>query len=100
MKMINAVAPLAFASLSFASLASAQQATGSNSAPQAVPLPAELPAPRDVAYPGTISLAIDATDTRRGVYGVVETIPVASGTRELTLLEPLWVPGGHSSTLR
>ena len=99
MKIKHAVAPLALAPLAIAALAvsplaAAQQAT--KSAPEATALPTPIPVARDVAYPGTIKLAIDATDTRRGVYRVTETIPVASGTRELTLLEPLWVPGGHA----
>ncbi|VWX53446.1 M61 family metallopeptidase [Novosphingobium sp. 9U] len=94
MTIRSAVAPLAIL-LSLAMPAAAQQA-GSNSAPEALALPPELPAPRDVAYPGTIALNIDATDTRRGIYAVTQTIPVAAGTRDLTLLEPLWIPGGHS----
>lgn len=95
MTIRHTVAPLALASLMLASLASAQQPAG-NTAPLATPLPPAIPVAQDVAYPGTITLAIDATDIRRGVYRVTQTIPVASGTRELTLLEPLWVPGGHS----
>jgi predicted metalloprotease with PDZ domain len=99
MKTILAVAPLALsfalACPSLASPALAQPVAG-NSAPQANPLPPAIPEARDVAYPGTIGLVIDATDTRRGVYQVVETIPVPTDTRELTLLEPLWVPGGHA----
>lgn len=90
-----AALPLAAASLVLVPFAAAQQVP-TNSAPQAAPLPPPIPEARDVAYPGTIALQIDATDTRRGIFRVTETIPVAAGTRELTLLEPLWVPGGHS----
>lgn len=95
MKKIASVASLAALLLALLPTAQAQQVPG-NSAPQATALPAPIPVAQDVAYPGTIALAIDATDTQRGVYRVVETIPVAPGARELTLLEPLWVPGGHA----
>jgi predicted metalloprotease with PDZ domain len=94
MRKLHGIASFALA-FTLAPLASAQPVPG-NSAPLASPLPAALPEPRDVAYPGTIGLSIDATDTRRGVYKVVETIPVVAGARELTLLEPLWIPGGHA----
>lgn len=57
-------------------------------------LPA-IPAPRDVAYPGTVTLAVDATDVTRGIFRVSETLPVA-GPGPLTLLYPEWLPGNHS----
>ena len=67
-----------------------------NSAPIAVPLSRLVPDAADVPYPGgVIGLNIDATDLTRGVYRVVETIPVAAGTRTLTLLFPQWLPGNH-----
>ena len=67
-----------------------------NSAPTAVPLSRLVPDAADLAYPGgTIALEIDASDVSRGVYRVVETIPVAPGTRNLTLLFPQWLPGNH-----
>lgn len=87
---------LSVAALALALAQPAWAQSPGNSAPMAAPLPAPLSVPRDEAYPGTIGLAIDATDTRRGIYSVVETIPVAANTTELTLLEPLWIPGGHS----
>jgi predicted metalloprotease with PDZ domain len=59
-----------------------------------VNLPPAIPAPRDVAYPGTIRLAVDATDLERRIFRVRETIPVEGG-RPLTLLFPKWIPGGH-----
>ena len=71
-------------------------ALANNSAPMAVPLSHLVPDAVDVPYPGgVIGLAIDATDVTRGVYRVTETIPVAAGSRELTLLFPLWLPGNH-----
>ncbi len=62
--------------------------------PQPVPI-AALPAPRDVPYPGTIRIEIDATDTTRAIYRIKETIPVA-GPGPLTLLYPEWLPGNHA----
>ena len=38
--------------------------------------------PRDVAYPGGMTLDIDATDTERGIYRVTQTIPVARRGRD------------------
>jgi|SRR5579872_811902 len=54
----------------------------------------EVPAPRDVAYPGTITLKVDLTDVERRVLNVHETIPVKPGA--LTLLYPEWLPGNHA----
>jgi len=64
--------------------------------PVAIPLVHQVPEARDTPYPGTLAIAIDATDTARGLYRVTETIPVAPGTRRLTLLLPQWHPGKHS----
>lgn len=53
--------------------------------------------PADTPWPGgKIKLEIDATDTRRGVYTVKETIPVPLGMQKLTLLFPEWLPGNHA----
>lgn len=54
----------------------------------------EIPPPRDVAYPGTIKLEVDATNLSQRIFRVKQTIPVQAGP--LTLLYPMWVPGGHS----
>ena len=35
------------------------------------------------------------TDVRRGIFNVVETIPVTGG-QTLTLLYPQWLPGNHA----
>ena len=66
------------------------------STPMALPLPPALPEARDVAYPGTIVLEVDASDVLRGLFKVTERIPVAEGTSELTLLLPQWLPGHHA----
>lgn len=63
------------------------------SRPQPLAVTESIPAARDIAYPGTLRLEVDATDTARGIYRVVETIPVEAGP--LTLLYPQWLPGNH-----
>ncbi|MBV1917753.1 MAG: peptidase M61, partial [Sphingomonadaceae bacterium] len=45
---------------------------------------------------GIMTLDIDASDVARGIYRVKQTIPVAPGTRGLTLLYPRWLPGNHA----
>jgi predicted metalloprotease with PDZ domain len=63
--------------------------------PQPLPMPAEIAAPKDVPYRGTIALSVDATDTDRHIMRVRETIPV-SGPGPMTLLYPRWLPGYHA----
>jgi predicted metalloprotease with PDZ domain len=53
-----------------------------------------IPAPRDVAYPGVVTLDMDATDIDRRIVSVRQTIPVA-GPGPLVLLYPQWIPGNH-----
>ncbi|KFN43897.1 M61 family metallopeptidase [Arenimonas oryziterrae] len=55
---------------------------------------AEKPAPLDTPYPGTIKLAVDATDLHRRIIRVHEEIPVSAGA--LSLHYPEWLPGNHS----
>ncbi len=55
---------------------------------------ARVPAPRDTSYQGTLSLHVDASDTRQGIFRVHETIPVKPG--KVTLLYPAWIPGVHA----
>jgi len=54
---------------------------------------AEIPAPRDVVYPGTLTLSVDLTDLDRRLFIVRESMPVKPGP--LTLLYPQWLPGTH-----
>jgi predicted metalloprotease with PDZ domain len=63
-----------------------------------IPLPAEIGVPQDRPYPGTIRVAVDATDVTRHIFRVKETIPVKPGS--LTLLYPKWLPGNHAPTGR
>jgi predicted metalloprotease with PDZ domain len=55
---------------------------------------APIPAPRDVAYPGVITLQMDATDIDRRIVSVRQTIPV-QGAGPLILFYPEWIPGNH-----
>ncbi len=56
---------------------------------------APIPAPRDVPYPGTLTLAVDATDLERRVITVHEEVPV-NAEGETVLYYPQWLPGTHS----
>ncbi|MES2443129.1 MAG: peptidase M61 [Pseudomonadota bacterium] len=73
----------------------AAPAFAQNSAPQATPIADTIPAARDIDFPGTITLEVDATDTQRGIFRVKETIPVAD-SGHMVLLFPKWLPGAHS----
>lgn len=66
-----------------------------NSAPAPTPIAQTIPLARDVPYPGTIRLEVDATDISRAIFKVRETIPVNQPGR-LTLLLPQWIPGNHA----
>jgi len=55
----------------------------------------DILAPRDIAYPAPITLAVDATDVTRGIFKIEETIPV-TGPGPQTLLYPEWLPGNHA----
>ncbi len=85
---VLALFPLIF--LALAPALSAQNYAG----PQPAPLPPPIAAPRDIPFPGTISLLVDLTDVAHRVFNVHETIPVSG--HEITLLYPQWVPGAHS----
>ena len=65
--------------------------------PQPTALPPPIAAPRDVAYPGTLKLEVDATDVTRKVFRVRQTLPIFNArSGPVTLLYPQWVPGGHT----
>ncbi|MEO7239776.1 MAG: peptidase M61 [Sphingomicrobium sp.] len=68
-------------------------APAQNSLAQPLPPAPAIAAPRDIAYPGTIRLEVDARSPGQGVFAVRERIPVAPGP--LTLLYPRWLPGNH-----
>src|SRR5690348_14447730 len=82
-------------STSLAGTATAQIVPPQNSKPEQYAKPTRVPAARDVPYPGTVDLTIDATDVTRGIFRIHERVPVAAAG-DLVLLYPKWVPGGHS----
>ncbi|MHA6206189.1 M61 family metallopeptidase [Dyella soli] len=57
---------------------------------------AEVPAPQDTPFSGTLKINVDATDIARRVFRVHEVVPAQPGP--LTLLYPQWLPGNHSPT--
>lgn len=85
---------LAAAGMMAATLSVAEAQLASPAAPQPVPMPPAIAAPRDTAFPGTITLEVDASDIDRRIFSVRETIPVTAGP--LTLLYPQWLPGNHA----
>jgi predicted metalloprotease with PDZ domain len=88
--------------IAFISLVLALTAAGAraqSAGPQPLPMPPQIIAPRDIPYPGTIRLAVDATDIDRRIFRVQETVPVRGG-EPLTLLYPQWLPGNHSPSGR
>lgn len=78
-----------------ASAAAAQTVPPQNSKPLATPKIDTIPAPRDVAYQGTIQLTVDASDMTRAIFKVHEHVPVAA-TGDFVMLYPKWLPGNHS----
>lgn len=87
---------LAFACALIASAATAEPIPGQRSLPVAPTSKSEaIPAARDVPYPGTITIDVDATDVARGIFTIHQRIPVG-GSGDLVLLYPKWIPGGHS----
>jgi predicted metalloprotease with PDZ domain len=56
-----------------------------------------IDAPRDHAFKGTMTLAVDATDIDHQIFSIVQTIPVQRAG-PLTLLYPQWETGSHAPT--
>ena len=81
--------------LSLTLSASAAAMPGHLSKPQYVAPQDTIPAPRDIAYPGTMQLEVDARDHDQGIFRVTQTIPVDKAG-PLTLLYPEWLPGNHA----
>jgi predicted metalloprotease with PDZ domain len=87
--------PRLSAALSLAGPAGAQSEV--RTAPQTIPCRRRSPPRRTWPFPGTIDLQIDASDVTRGVFRVVETVPVPPGEDELILQLPEWHPGKHDA---
>src|SRR6478609_3544132 len=75
--------------------AAAQLVPALNSKPEAYPKPVRVPEARDIPFPGTLQLTVDASDVTRGIFRIRERVPVTT-PGDLVLLYPKWVPGGHS----
>ena len=84
-----------FAALLLSSTAVATPVLAENSKPQPLPYLDMIPAPRDIPYPGTMTLDIDATDVERGIFTTHETLPVKGGGH-MVLQFTKWLPGAHS----
>ncbi len=54
---------------------------------------ADVPAPQDIAYPGTIVLKVDATNLSQQIFRMKMAIPVKPGP--MTMLYPQWLPANH-----
>lgn len=78
----------------FAAALLASTAVIASEGPHPAPSQPPIPAPQDIAFPGTIALAVDATDTDRHIIRVTETIPVTG--RHMVLAYPKWLPGTHA----
>ena len=50
--------------------------------------------PGGTAYPGTLTLQVDATDLDHRIFRVKQTVPVRPGP--LTLAFPRWLPGNYA----
>lgn len=93
---MNHILLLAAAALLTSAPASAQT---SMSRPQPLAPVDDIPAARDIPFVGTMTIAIDATDLRRGIYRVRQTVPVQADLRaggRMTMLYPEWLPGNHA----
>jgi len=64
------------------------------SAPQPAPMGPPIDAPRDIPYPGVLTLDVDATDLDRRIMRIKQTIPITAGPQ--VLLYSRWISGAHS----
>lgn len=65
------------------------------SEPQPTPMPSPIIEPRDIPYPGAMTVFVDATDLERRILSVKQTIPVTT-SGPMVLLYPCWIPGVHA----
>jgi predicted metalloprotease with PDZ domain len=78
-----------------AGAAAAQMRPPLNTLPQATAKVDTILPARDIPYPGTIQLTVDASDVTRGIFRVHQHIPVPAAG-DFVLLYPKWLPGHHS----
>ena len=86
--------------LATTALPAAAQVPAGNSAPQPVPIVDTIPEAKDVRFPGTLKVNVDATDTTRGIFRVTETIPVPAAGHMVLLEKPDEVTEALTSLLR
>jgi predicted metalloprotease with PDZ domain len=91
--MLRHVMPLSFLASTALLVPLAHAQSISNPTP--IPVVDTIPAARDVPYPGTMTLNVDATDTVQNILRVTQTIPVPVAG-PMTLLFPKWLPGNHA----
>src|SRR6266700_7911901 len=85
---------VALALFLLSSAALAQTVPPQNSRPVATAKIDTIRAPRDIPYPGTIQLTVDASDVTRAIFRVHEHVPVPA-PGDFVLLYPKWPPGHH-----
>lgn len=68
----------------------------SGTMPAAILPESTIPDAKDVAYPGTLTLEVDATDVDRRIVHVRQTVPVAA-PGPMVLMMPAWLPGKHAA---
>jgi predicted metalloprotease with PDZ domain len=78
-----------------AGAAAAQIIPPQNSKPEPTPKVDTIPPARDLAYPGTMQLTVDASDNTRAIFRIHQHVPVAAAG-DFVMLYPKWVPGGHN----
>jgi predicted metalloprotease with PDZ domain len=78
-----------------ATAASAQIVPPQNSKPSPTAKVDTIPPARDIPYPGTMQLTVDASDVTRAIFRIHQHVPVPAAG-DFVMLYPEWVPGGHS----
>lgn len=86
---------VALLSSCLAAAATAQIVPAQNSKPEPTEKVDTIPPARDVPYPGTMQVLVDASDVTRAIFRIHQHVPVAA-SGDFVLLYPKWVPGGHS----
>lgn len=69
-----------------------------NTIPHFVELVDKRPVAKDIPYPDTIELFVDATNIEQGIFKVKEIIPLGPNVNleNFTLMMPKWLPGKHA----
>ena len=89
------LAPIALLLAAAAAIPAAAQTAANFTRATPSPRVDTIPPARDIRFPGTIRLHVDATDIQRRMFRIKETIPVPQAG-DFVLLYPKWLPGNHS----